>query len=112
MVDLRPSFASVVEAFGLPAVVTLPDAEESIETDAVWLPSTTEEVPASNSISRAEEKRVLCLSKADVPQVPRGTLVAVAEYDGGDVLDWIVDAVERVEFDNARLIVLPVPVSA
>lgn len=104
--DLRPSIEAAQEAFGLDAVVTIPDGDP-VSATVFWLPPKTVEVPIGNDMVRAEERRVLVLSKSDVPQVPRLTSVVVAEYDGGDDATWTVDAVDRVDSDHIRVLVVP-----
>lgn len=108
--DIRPSFESVQGAFDIPATVTLLDGS-SVETTVVWLLPSTEDHPHGVDIRRAEAKRILCLSKEDVPDVPRGLLVTVPEFDGGDDLVWMVDSIERIEFDHTRALVVPAPVT-
>lgn len=104
--DLRPSFASMQRAFGLSASVQLPGGVPSVTTVAVWLPPSTEEVPAGSGMQRAEPKNVLSLSKADVPQLPRGTVVTVPPEEGGAAVAWEVDAIERDDFDHWRSVVI------
>lgn len=104
MADLRPSFESALAAFGLAAVVTLPDGEP-VATRAMWLPSDTVNRPAGSDYRRAEVRRVLALPSDDVPQVPRGTVVSVPE--GGGSADWSVDEAERIDFDHHRVVVVP-----
>lgn len=104
--DLRPSFESVLNAFSLDATVQLPGGVPSVSTKAVWLPPATEEVPAGSGMQRAEPRNVLALPKADVPQVPRGTVVTVPPEEGGVAVAWEVDAMERDDFDHHRVVVV------
>ena len=106
MADLRPSFESALAAFGLAAVVTLPDGGP-VATRAMWLPTDTVNRPAGSDYRRAEVWRVLALPSDDVPQVPRGTVVSVPESEGGESADWSVDEAERIDFDHHRVVVVP-----
>lgn len=104
--DLRPNIEAALDAFALEAIVTVPDMPE-VETRVFWLPSQTVEVPAGTEVTRAEERRVLVLSKVDVPQVPRGTIIQIAEYEGGQESLWRVDSMEKPDFDHHRVVVVP-----
>jgi hypothetical protein len=104
--DLRPSIAAALRAFGLPAVVT-PPGGDPVETVAVWLPPRTPEYPTGAEYRRAEPLRVLALPLAGLPQVPRGTVVTVAEYQGGTASDWKTDETDRLDFDHYRAVVVP-----
>lgn len=104
--DLRPPLGAALNAFGLSAVVT-PPAGLPVSTTAFWLPPTTEEVPVGGEFRRAEPRRVLVLPRVDVPQVPRGTVVTVAEEEGGAASDWRVDSMEGLSHDHHRVVVVP-----
>ena len=79
-----------------------------MNTRVLWLPPVTTELPGgAPGIQRAEALRVLVVPKSDVPQVPRGTVIAVAEVPGGAVLNWKVDGFERVDPDSNRVVVVP-----
>ena len=108
--DTRPPLEAALGAFGLPAVVTPPDTAP-VETTAFWLPPTAEAVPGDSRLQRRERYRLLVLSRADVPECPRGTVVEVAEWETGEVLAWKVDAFEDADVDHHRVLVLPVPES-
>lgn len=106
--DLRPEIDAALEAFGLEATVTVPDAE-AVKATVFWLPSTAPDVPDGQApFRRAEQRRELVLPVDDVPQVPRGTIITVAEYEGGTPRSWRVDAMEKPDYDHHRVIVVPV----
>jgi hypothetical protein len=104
--DRRPQIDAALAAFGLPAVVTVP-AGLPVETEAFWLAPSTEQVPAGTDFRRAEMQRVLVLPLTDVPQVPRGTIVNIAPFQGGAPADWEVDSFERLDSDHYRVVVVP-----
>jgi hypothetical protein len=103
--DLRPSYEAAQDAFGVPAVVTLPDAS-TVDTTVIWLPPVTVEVPVGNDFRRVEQWRVLALPRADVPQVERGTVVQAAEEEGGDESLWRVDSVLGLDSDHTRCVMV------
>jgi len=106
--DLRPAFSSAQRAFGLPATVTRPAPDDTpIETTAVWLPPIPTDLPGGFDLQRQEPKRIICLPLADVPTLPRRTLIAAAEVLGGEVKAWRVDGFDRYEFDAIRAFVVP-----
>lgn len=104
--DLRPPLSAALAAFGVDATVTVPNGTP-VETTAIWLPPVTEEMPVGADFRRAEPVRVLALPLADVPEIPRGTVVTAAEVEGGIEADWKVDAVSRLGVDHYRLVVVP-----
>lgn len=59
-------------------------------------------------IGRREPQRIICISRADVPTVPRNTVIESAEVDGEDVQSWRVDGLEAEEYDHVRARVIPV----
>lgn len=104
--DLRPAFSSAQEAFGLPATVTRPAPDDDpIETTVVWLPPIPTDL--GFDLQRQEPKRILCISRAHVPTLPRQTVIEAAEVLDGEVKAWRVDGIERYEFDAIRAFVIP-----
>jgi hypothetical protein len=103
--DLRPTLGTALDAFALPAVVT-PPSGAPVETRAFWLPTRTEESEVAE-FRRSEARRILVLPASDVPQVPRGTRVVMAEYEGGDLREWSTDAMLRFDSDHHRVWVVP-----
>lgn len=107
--DLRVPFAVCQEAFGVPGTVTRPAPDNTpISTDVVWVAPAALEAPQGGEFQRKTASRVLAIAKADVPTVPRGTLVEAAEAAGGAVLTWHVDETERIDADHVRVKVRPV----
>jgi hypothetical protein len=95
------------QAHGVPATVIPPD-EEPIQTRVVWLTPSTEIVPAGSDARRAEARRTMGIRRDEVPAVPRGTLVDVTEHGQTAPDEWRVDAMEKVEADHFRVVVVPV----
>ena len=104
--DVRPTFESDQAAFGIVAVVTVPGGT-AVETVAVWLPPITVEVPAGEQFRRVEARHVIALATADVPQLPRGTVVQAALVEGGEVQTWTVDEIGRLYDDHFRATLVP-----
>jgi hypothetical protein len=103
--DLRPSFESALRAFGVPATVTVP-SEDPVTTRALWLPPVTEVYPTGQDYRGAASRRMLALPISDVPEVPRGTVIAAPEQRGGSIVNWTVDETLRIDPDHHRLVVL------
>lgn len=102
--DIRPPFSAAQYAFGLDAVVTV--GRTTVTTVIVWATPRTVENPVAD-LHREEQQRIMSISKVDVPTVPRGTSVVVAEYAGGLSKTWVVDAVDRIDDDHGRYVVKP-----
>lgn len=105
MADLRPDIGLALEVFGLPATVTLPGADP-LPTTAIWLAPIAVDTPGV-LVPTNRPHGVLALPRADVPSVPRGTGIAVAEVEGGPVLAWTVEAVIGMLVDEIRVLVIP-----
>ena len=58
-------------------------------------------------VARRELMRSLALRRAEVPSVPRGTLVTVAERSGLDAAEWIVDSFLKGTAEHHRVFVRP-----
>lgn len=99
-----------LSAHGVDVTVTRPvPDDEPIEARGIWLTPTTEGLPIGSELTRREPRRVLALRRADVPTVPRGTLIVAPEKAGDeDTLEWRVDGFEHYEADHVRVIVVPV----
>lgn len=96
-----------VSAHGVDVTVTTPDPDaEPIETRGIWATPTTELLPGGFDVQRAEPRRVLVLPSAEVPTVPRGTIILAPEHLGGDVLRWRVDGIDRIEVGQHRVVVI------
>ncbi len=106
MADLRPTFKSALDAFGVDAVVT-PSGGPAVETKAIWLPAVTEDYPTAADQRRAEPRRRLAIPLDGVSQMPRGTLVTVSKYAGAVATDWKVYECDKVDHDHYRLVVVP-----
>jgi hypothetical protein len=91
-------------AFGSAVTVTVPD-EDAVETEAIWASTETEEVDI-NGFIRKVGRYVLVLRKADVPTVPRKTII-VGAPPGGTSQRWMVDGTDRVEVDRTYVVLKP-----
>lgn len=109
MSDLRPPFVAALDAFGVAATVTVPDGEP-VETRVLWQPPITEEYPTGSDHRRATPRRRMAIPLADVPNVPRGTVILAPEVQGDTAVEWSVDETERVDSDHHRVVVIPVPI--
>jgi hypothetical protein len=95
---------------GIPVTVTRPFPDDTpIVTRGIWMTDTTGGVPGSLDFQRREPTRVMVLSRAAVPTVPRGTRIVAPENPGGEDATWRVDAIERIEADHVRVMVIPAP---
>jgi len=103
--DVRVPFAALQEAFGVPGTVTIPDGTP-VATDVVWILPSTPEYP-SEEFARREPKRVLAISRDEIPLVPRGTVIVAAERLGDVERTWIVDSLAHLDADHTRVLVVP-----
>lgn len=118
--DLRVSMAPMVDAFGLPIVVTRPAPDdEPIATVGLWISSSDQDKrgaqpldevrPIGSDFQRREPRKVLAVPRdAVLTKFPRGSFIQAADALGGTVRTWRTDGFDRVEPDVWRVIVVPV----
>ncbi len=108
--DFRVPIAALLRAFGVAATVTRPSPDDDpVETEVIWLPLETMEVPAGSEFPRSESRRAMGIPKRDVPTVPLGTEVLAPEKKGGSIVGWKVDGMLHPEVDDHRVVVLRAP---
>lgn len=97
-----------LSAHGVAATVTRPTPDDTpISTRGIWLRPADDPQPYGTDLRRRDPRRVIALPRADVPTLPRGTLVEAAEITGGAALTWRVDGFDQVaEVDHWRAIVV------
>lgn len=96
-----------LDMHGVPATVTPLSGESAISTRVIWLIPVVDDVPAGRELQRREPRRMMVISRTDVEDVPRGTIVAAPEKLGGDSRNWQIDSVESTEPDLFKVIVTP-----
>lgn len=106
MTDARVSLGPVFDAFSVPATVT-PPGGPPVACSVVWIFPTTELAPSGLGFQVADPRYLLCIRTADVAAVPTGTVIVAAEHDGDPVKTWVVDGLEREEYDHRRVRVRP-----
>jgi hypothetical protein len=106
--DIRPGLVPMLEAFGVPATVTRPAPNDTpIDTTALWIAPLPQDVPlGGGEFTRQEPRRVLALPLSEVPTVPTKTLIEAPEALGLPTQTWIVDSIDRIEYDHVRVMVL------
>lgn len=95
-----------LDTHGVPATVTAP-GESAITTRVIWLTPVITDLPAGKDFDRREPRRMMVVSRAEVTNVPRGTIVAAPEKLGGDSRNWQIDSVETTDPDKFHVIVVP-----
>lgn len=96
------------DTLGLAATVTAPRAERAVETTVIWVPPSSVDVPTAADLTRKTPIRILALKRAEVTDIPIGTLIEVAELSDEDVKIWRVEEFDRVEADIVRVVVVEV----
>ena len=89
----------------------MPDNEPIVGVRGIWLPPLVEDPPVGRELQRREPRRVLVLRRADVPTVPRGTVIVAPEKAGDPDSTWEVDGTDRLEADRVHVIVRAVAAS-
>lgn len=114
--DARVPIDVVMDAFGVPAVVTRPAPDDTPITTAAdgsplkvaWINATTDSVPAGLDLQRAEHMKLMAISLLDVPTMPNRTVIVAPEFEGGPDKTWQVDSEIFRQFDEVRVLVLEV----
>lgn len=95
-----------LDMHGVPATIT-PPGEADITTRVLWLSPVIDDLPVGKDFNRREPRRMMVLSRADVANVSRGTIIAAPEKLGGDSQNWQIDGVENTDPDHFKVIVVP-----
>lgn len=103
--DTRPSMESFHRAFGVDVVVSVP-WKADVATRGFWLPEDMNELPAGGGQQRRAPRKVMVLSKSDVPELPREALIQAPEQRGGTTKTWKVDTIEHSDTDHVRAVLL------
>lgn len=104
--NARVPFAAAQRAFGVAATVTIPDGSP-VSTTAVWLSPDTVQLPGGLEFQRSDSRRVIALSREDVPSIPRSTVIVAPEPQGDTNKTWRVDGTVRIEEgDHLRVSVI------
>lgn len=108
--DLRPGLDAPFEVFGLPCTLTVPGGTPVAAT-GVWATLQTLPMPPGLEARVAEARKVLALRGDELPFVPHGTLIEIAERAGQPLRTWRVDGWERADEEDLRVLLVPVPSS-
>jgi hypothetical protein len=95
-------------AHGVEVLVTLEGAA-GIETRGIWMTPISEDLPVAGEFQRREPRRVMALSRLELPSVPKGTVIQAPPKHGDNLEYWRVDGTERTEADHVRVYVIPIP---
>ena len=107
MADLRPPIDAALSAFGVPATVTRPAPDTTpIVTSGFWVSDLTEVDPFGHEFAKRDPRRVFVISRAVVPIAPKGTEILAPELLGESPKRWVVDATDRFDSDEIRVIVV------
>jgi hypothetical protein len=92
---------------GVTATITRPAPDNApIVTTVIWaIEPAGDGQPYGSDLHRIDSRKVLAISKADVPTLDRGTLVVAPELAGGANRTWQVEGIERSLADQWRAFV-------
>lgn len=96
------NFAQLGEA----ATVT-PPYKAAISTTVIWMRNLEEEQPVGGARGRRESRRLIAIQRADVIEVPRGTLISAPDPEGGAAKEWQVDDLDSTHWGYFVAIVVP-----
>lgn len=99
MTDLRPSLAPARAAFGVPATVIPPDGP-AIQATVIPLTANAE-FPAGGDLAVTELRKLFGLSRAEVPNIPRGTIIELDPLTAS----YTVERVVVDDGDDVRVLV-------
>lgn len=93
---------------GLPAIVTRPAPNDApIPTSVIWLTTDFVDMPQGGEFTRSTPRRVMVLSRTDVPELPLETIVQAPERPGLDPTRWRVTDYAGLRADTHRVLVVP-----
>jgi len=114
--DFRVPMSVIFDAFGVDAIVTLPDSgSEPIETTVAWLapdqvlnPIGLDDQRFQPNFQRRDPLLILALRKDDVESVPVGTRIVAPALDGDIDETWKVDGIIAQDSEHHKVAVLKV----
>lgn len=105
MTDLRPSLDPAFTIFGVDVTLPLaPDAGVTVTVRAIPLPYRAELVALGTDVREAGRRILYAFRRADVPSLPRGTLLEGPEIQGGETVTWKVELLEFLGPDECRAV--------
>ena len=105
--DLRPPLSAPMDAFSVPAVVTL-EYQNPVTTRGIWVTPEADATPFGAELQRKELKRVMAFSIAKIPALPIGTKVVAPEFDGEASKTWKVDALDSADDEFKHVVLVEV----
>lgn len=105
--DLRPDLDAPFAIFGLPCTVT-PPGGAPVNATGVWITLQTSFLPGPLEAQVAEARKILALRGDLLPEIPRGTVIEIAERAGLALRRWRVDGWAQVDEQDLRVVVLPI----
>lgn len=102
--DLRVPWDALAAPFGVSATVD-PDGA-AIETTAIWVDASVIESPVGQNFQGAEARKVLALSRDEVPSVPQGTVILAPLRKADTPRRWQVDSTVAVDADQTKVLVI------
>ena len=103
--DLRPPLSLAMDAFSVPAVVTL-KSENPVTTRGVWLSPEAVGFDVGDEYQGRAPKRIMAIGKSDVPTIPRGTKIVAPEESGEATKTWEVQESARVQNDQHNIVLI------
>lgn len=94
--------------YGVPATLYPAGDDTKVTATGIWLTPLLEEMPIGRDFQRREPRRVLAFRVAEVGDLPRGTVIQAAEH-GGELRSWRVDTVDKLDAEQIRVVVVPIP---
>jgi hypothetical protein len=112
--DLGPLRALALDlnfsAHGVDATVTRPAPDDvPIETRVIWMTTVATDQAEGGDYIRRDPHRVMVLRRDEVPTAPRGTVIVAPEKSGDTPVSWVIDAHDKTEADQHRVVVLRQP---
>ncbi len=105
--DLRPPLSLAMDAFSVSAVVTV-KFQNPVNTRGIWLPPEFAGFDIGDEYHGRAPKRIMSISKADVPTIPRGTTIVAPEAAGEDAKTWEVEESALVQNDQHDVVLIQV----
>jgi hypothetical protein len=92
---------------GVGATITRPAPDNTpIAATVIWVVEPVgDSQPYGADFRKVEPRRTLMVPKADVPTMPRGTVIVAPEVDGESNKTWQFDGFERALADQWRIFV-------
>jgi hypothetical protein len=99
---------AAMSVHGVDIAVTVPGGLVAVNTRGLWYRSSDELMPVGRDFSKRDPRRPMAIPlSAELPDVPRGSIIVAAPPGSLISRTWRAETVEHADADEIRLLLAP-----